>query len=96
MAGEALDLKDVSLVFLVLLDDVSICIYCRKVVIATPLATSAPKTSLILNFFPYLVLVDGKLLVLVTKYVSKGSINELSPSGVFFLFFCRPVPLKIL
>lgn len=91
MAVEALDLGDVSLVFL---DGIGVSICCRGVVAITTLLVLVPRTSLVLVFPARLVLVGGKLLVLTTRYVSKGSDSGLSHSGVFLLLFCRLVSLK--
>ena len=93
MAKVALDLGDVFHVFPVILDDMGLCTYCRKVVIAIFLSTLAPKTSLVLVFLIYLVLVDGKLLVFTTRYISGGSVSGFSSPRVFFLHFCGPIPL---
>lgn len=93
MAEVALDLEDVFYFFF---NNVGVYTYYSKGVTATLPATSAPKTSLILVFFASLALVDRKLLMLATRYVSKKSVNELSFFEVFFLFFCKPVLSKTL
>lgn len=95
MAKKALNLEDIFLVSLVLLNDVGVCIYCKKVFIATFLAILAPRTFFVLVFLTRLALVDGRLLVLTIKYVSGGSVNKLNPSGVLFLLFCKSVFLGI-
>lgn len=64
----------------------------------TLLAPLAPKIALlvVLVFFASLTLVGRRLLVLATRYISKRNINELSPFGVFSLFFRRLIPLGTL
>lgn len=96
MAKVALNLEDVFSVFSVFFDDVSVCIYCRRVVIVTFLATLTSKTFLILVFLVSLALVDRRLLVLATRYISRRNVSILSLSSVFFLFLCGLVLLKTL
>lgn len=95
IVGEILELGDVSLVFPIFLNDVGIYICCKGVVIATFLTILAPKTSLVLVYLAYLALVDRKLLILVTRYMSKGNVSGFSPFRVFLLFFHRLVLLRI-
>ena len=92
MVVEVLDLEDVFLIFL---DGIGVSISYRKIVAITIfLAISASKISLVLVFLARLTLVDGKLLVLVTKCVSRGSVNRLSLFRVLLLLFCRLVFLR--
>ena len=91
IADVILDLEDVFSLFF---DDVSISIYCKEVMATISSTSLALKTSLvILVFLASLPLMSGKL-VLTTKHVSRKSVSKLSPSKVFPLLFCRPVPLK--
>lgn len=95
MAVKTLDLEDV---FLFLLDNVSFSTRYRGVmatVLSLPLM--APRTLLmVLILFINLVLVDRRLLgVLATKYVNGKSISEFILFRILFLFFCKPVPLRI-
>ena len=80
MADEALNLEDVFLVFPVFFNNVGICTYCRKVGVAILLAILAPTIFLILIFFACLALMDRRLLLLATKYVSGGSVSGLTSS----------------
>lgn len=89
MAEVALNLGDVFYVFF---DDIGICTYCKKVVTTTSLATLMLKTSLALVLLASLALMGE----LPTRYVRIGKISRFSPFGVFFLFFCRLIPLGIL
>ena len=89
MAGEALDLGDVSLIFL---DNVGVSTR-YKGVMATTLSLSfvASGTSLvILVLLVSLALIGG----LPTRRVSRGKISGFSLSEVFFLLLSGPVPLK--
>lgn len=88
---EALDLGDIFQFFF---DGVGIGIYCREVLAMTPLAILALKTFLVLVFHANLALIDRKLLVLTTRYVSKMGVSGFSSFGVFLLLFGRPVPLR--
>lgn len=84
---EALNLKDIFHFFF---DGISVSTYgvsthCRRVVTTTSPITLTPKTSLFLVPLASLTLVGGKLLVLVTKHVSKKGVSRLSPFKIFVL-----------
>lgn len=86
---KVLDLGDI---FPFVLDDISICIYCKGVMATTSLVL---RTSLVvLIFFVSLAKVDEKLLILATKYISRRNVNRFSLFKVFLLFFCRLFPRK--
>ena len=89
----AFDLGDVF-VFHVFFNDLGIYTNCRGVVTAILLATLTLKTTLVLVFLTSLALLDGRLLVLATRYVNRTSISRLSLLGVFFLLFYRLVPSR--
>lgn len=91
MAGEAFNLGDIFFVFFVYLDNVGVCTYYKKVVVATCLAILAPKTSLVLVFLACLALISGRLLVLITRYINGGNVNRFSPSKKFFFFFYETI-----
>lgn len=95
MTVEALNLEDI---FLFLFDSLSMSKYCRRdITITLSLAFLVPRTFLVvLVFLASLALVDRRLLVLATRYVSKRNISKLSLSGVLLLLFHRFVPSKIL
>lgn len=68
-----------------------------RIMVATLfLPPTVPKTSLIvLVFFASLILVDGRLLgVLTTRYVSRRSVSRIILPRVLLLLFCRLVPLE--
>lgn len=80
MVSKARNLEDVFLVFL---DNIGISNHCRGVVaMSTILALLVPKTFLlvVLVYFAILALVGGRLLVLVTRYVSRRIVSGFSPS----------------
>ena len=88
----AFNLEDI---FHFLLDNIEIRIRYREIgATTTPAALFMSKISLlvVLVFLASLALVDGRLLVPTTRYVSKKKISGLSLSRVFFLLFCRLVP----
>ena len=92
MAGEALDLGDISLFSF---DGVGIKTRCRGIV-ATTLSLSfiAPKILVVL-VFPQVgggCLLSGRWLF-PTGCVSRGGVGGLIFSGVLLLLFCGPVPL---
>lgn len=95
MTVEVLDLGDV---FPFLLDNVSVSIYCKKVMIMIQiLFPTFTKTTFlaILFFFASLVLLGRRLLgVLATKYVSGRAVSRLISSKVFLYLFHRPVTLQ--
>ena len=93
---EAFDLEDVFPFFL---DDIGVSTYYIEVMATTlSLLLKASKTSLVtLVFLASFALVGQKLLeILAIGYVNGKSINGLIPFWVFFLFFCRPIPVEIL
>lgn len=89
IAEVALDLEDVlSFVF----DDISVCTRGRGVMTITFLAILVPKTFfVVLVFLASLALVDGRLLVLAIRYISRKSVRRLNLSEVFLLLFLRLV-----
>ena len=62
----------------------------------TLLTILTPKTSLVLIFFASLALVSRRLLVFAIRYVSRKSVNRLSPFGVLLFFFHGPIHLVTL
>lgn len=88
MIVEVLDLKNV---LLFLFNNVGVSIYCKAVMAMILLALLAPKISwAVLILLASLVLVGGRLMF-ATRYVSRRSVKELSPSRIFFFLFYRPV-----
>lgn len=92
MAGEVLDLGDVSLV---ILDGIGINTHSRGVVVTTIFLALASRTSLILVFFARLALVDRRLLVLINRYIIRKNVSRFSLSEVFLLLFRKPILLKV-
>ena len=92
MTVEILDLRDIFPFFL---DDVGVSTHCKRVMAITPSISLTSKTSLVVLFlFASLALVDRRLLVLATKYISGKSVSGLNLSKVFLFFFCEPVSLR--
>lgn len=81
-----------------LLNDIGICTYCKEVITTIlSLTPSVPRTSLVvLVFLVNLALMDERLLIFVTRFISGSSVSELSFSRFLLLVFCRSFPLGTL
>ena len=95
MTVKASNLRDVFLFFF---DDINISTRCSQVMAITLfLSSSTPRNSLVvLVLFVSLALIDKRLWLFATRYISDKNVNWISLAGVFLLLFCRPVPLRIL
>lgn len=89
-----LDLRDIFNFFF---DGVDVGTYGKKAIVTTIFLTNSRlRISLVLVLLTSLALIDRRLLVLATRCINGKSVGELSLSGVFLLFFCGPIPPRIL